>query len=173
MPWDEDEARQHVARTEELLSGTETLTDTAAREQAMDALHALAQLYGECLARVMRYADPQASAVLASDELIGHLLLVHDLHPHPVEQRVRRALDDVRGAEVLSVREPEVRVALSPQGCGGPSEEELAKAVRDAVVWAAPEIERVETERAVPQPEAATVIPVDALFRGPQPAGNR
>ncbi|HEV7627927.1 MAG TPA: NifU family protein [Streptomyces sp.] len=172
MSWDESEAREHVARTEELLSGLEGLADAGAREHAMDALHALAQLYGECLARVMQHADAATKAAIASDELVSHLLLVHDLHPEPVEQRVRRALDGVRGATVLSVQGPEVRVGLSKQGCGSPSEAQVSQAVRDAVAWAAPEIERVETESADATPEV-TLIPVDSLFRGPQPAGNR
>jgi hypothetical protein len=171
MPWDDSEAREHVARTEELLSGLEGLADTRAREHAMGALHAMAELYGECLARVMHHADPAVTAAVASDELVGHLLLVHDLHPDPVEQRVRRALEDVRGATVLEVREPQARVAVSAQGCGGPSEEQLTQSVRDAVAWAAPEIEKVEVERA--ETSETTLISVDSLFRGPQPAGNR
>lgn len=171
MSWNESEAREHVARTEKLLSGLEELADATAREQAMDALHALAELYGECLARVMRHADTAAAAAIASDELVSHLLLVHDLHPESAERRVRRALDGLRGVTVLDVREPEVRVRLSPQGCGAPPAEQLSQSVRDAVAWAAPEIERVETETA--EPETATLISVDSLFRGAQPAGKR
>lgn len=171
MVWEEREAREHVARTEELLSGLAGLADAGVREQAMDALHALAELYGECLARVMRYADTEAAAAIAADELLSHLLLVHELHPDPVEQRVRRALDGLPGVTVVAVQEPEVRVSLSPQGCGAPSEEQLAQTVRDAVAWAAPEIESVGTEKAAP--ETTTLISVDSLFRGPQPAGNR
>ncbi|WP_181765100.1 nitrogen fixation protein NifU [Streptomyces albidus (ex Kaewkla and Franco 2022)] len=171
MSWDESEAREHVARTEKLLSGLDGLADTRAREHAMDALHAMAELYGECLARVMHHADGPVTAAIASDELVSHLLLVHDLHPDPVEQRVRRALEDVRGVTVLEVRQPEARIAVSPQGCGGPPEEQLTQTVRDAVAWAAPEIEKVEIERA--ETAQTTLISVDSLFRGPQPAGNR
>ncbi|MCH6159396.1 NifU family protein [Streptomyces marispadix] len=176
MGWNEREARRHVARTEELLSGLDALADTAAREQALDALHALAEMYGECLARVMNLLDESARSALADDELVGRLLLVHELHPETAEQRVRRALADVPGVTVVSAGEAEVRVRLAPQGCGSPPVEELARNVREAVACAAPEVDRVETEEARPEP---SVIPVDALFRGtspaasPQPAGYR
>ncbi|OEV10720.1 hypothetical protein [Streptomyces nanshensis] len=172
MAWDEREAREHVARTEELLSALDGLADTAAREQALDALHALAGMYGECLARVMSHTDAATRSALAADELVGRLLLVHDLHPEPVEQRVCRALEDVRGVTVLDAGEAEVRVRLAPGGCGSPGAEELARQVREAVACAAPEVARVETEEAGPEP---SLIPVDALFRGADaaPAGQR
>jgi vacuolar-type H+-ATPase catalytic subunit A/Vma1 len=172
MTWNERETREHVARTEELLSGLDSLADTAAREQALDALHALAEMYGECLARVMSHADGATRSAIAADELVSRLLLVHELHPETAGQRVRRALEDVRGVSVLHADEAEVRVRIAPQGCGSPPAEQLAQTVRDAVAWAAPEVRRVETEDAAPEP---SLIPVDALFRGgaAQPAGNR
>lgn len=172
MTWDEREAREHVARTEELLSALDGLTDSAARESALDALHALAGMYGEALARVMDLTDEATASAVAADELVGHLLLVHELHPESAGQRVRRALEDMRGVTVLAADETEVRVRLAPQGCGSPPAEELERTVRDAVACAAPEVGRVETEGGRPAP---SLIPVDALFRGAdaEPAVNR
>jgi hypothetical protein len=172
MTWNQREAREHVARTEELLSALDGLGDTAARERALDALHALAEMYGECLARVMSRADDATRSAIAGDELVGHLLLVHELHPDTAGERVRRALEDVRGVTVLNADETEVRVRIAPQGCGAPPAGQLAQTVRDAVAWAAPEVRRVETEDAAPEP---SLIPVDSLFRGAdaEPAGNR
>lgn len=177
MPWNEREAREHVARTEELLSGLESLADTAARERALDALHALAAMYGECLARVLSRTDGATRSAIAADELVSQLLLVHELHPDSAGQRVRRALADVRGVTVLSADEAEVRVRIAPQGCGSPPAEQLARTVRDTVARAAPEVRHVETEDAAPDaaPPEPALIPVDSLFRGAaaQPAGNR
>ncbi|NLU75379.1 nitrogen fixation protein NifU [Streptomyces sp. HNM0575] len=177
MTWTEREAREHVARTEELLSGLTAVADTAARDRALDALQALAEMYGECLARVMGSVDEAARSALADDELVGHLLLVHELHPETAGQRVRRALEDVLGVTVVSADESAVRVRIAPQGCGSPPAEQLARTVRDAVARAAPEVPRVETEEAAPEP---SVIPVDSLFRkdgfqgaAAQPAGKR
>lgn len=171
MTWDEREAREHVARTEELLSALENLADEDARETALDALHALARMYGECLARVMNRADGATRSALAADELVGRLLLIHELHPESAEQRVRRALADVRGVTVLAADAEEVRVRIAPQGCGAPAPGQLAQQVRDLVAWAAPEVARVETEDAAPEP---SLIPVESLFRSAaEPAGNR
>ncbi len=97
MPWKDEEAREHVARTEALLARIEELPDNAARAQAVQTLQAMTALYGECLARVMTHADDALSGTLAADELVGQLLLVHDLHPDPVRTRVERALADLQG----------------------------------------------------------------------------
>ncbi|MCA6096093.1 NifU family protein [Streptomyces sp. SCA3-4] len=169
MTWTDHDAREHVTRTEELLARTGELPD-GPREQATASLHAVVELYGECLARVLRHTDATTAARLAADELLGHVLLVHDLHPDPVATRVRRALQHVRGgeAELLAVEGPVVRVRLRPTGCGG-SHEALQAAVEAAVAWAAPEIERVESTRDAP----AALIPVESLFRPGTTAGSR
>ncbi|GHC74047.1 NifU family protein [Streptomyces cinnamoneus] len=173
MTWTDHDAREHVTRTEELLARIDELPDAHPREQARAALHAVVELYGECLARVLRHTDATTAAHLAADELLGHVLLVHDLHPDPVATRVRRALQHVRGgeAELLAVDGPVVRVRLRPTGCGA-SHEALHTAVETAVAWAAPEIERVESTRDAPDAPAA-LIPVESLFRPGTTAGSR
>ena len=40
--------------------------------------------------------DGALAEALAGDELVAHLLLLHGLHPVPLEERVRGALDEVR-----------------------------------------------------------------------------
>jgi hypothetical protein len=155
MPWDDTYARHQVVRAEELLSGLDALPDGVAAARATETVRTLVALYGDCLARVMAHLtdDPEpagqeddrrepsgppgrlggsADAVvrrLAADELVGHLLLVHDLHPDPVETRVRDALADPRarleargGAlELLELSDTAVRIRLRDGGggCGG------------------------------------------------------
>lgn len=167
MTWSDHEAREHVARAEALLSGLDALTDPAVRTQVTDALHALVTLYGECLARMVQHADGPVADALAADELVGHLLLVHDVHPDPVETRVRRAVREAggrSGAELLGVEGAVARVRLPATGCGS-SAEGVRKAVEDAVAWVAPEIERVETETEAKAARAQALIPVESLFR--------
>ncbi|MET8679000.1 NifU family protein [Streptomyces sp. NPDC004647] len=193
MPWEDAQAREQVARAEELLSGLEKLPDSAAAARALETVEALVDLYGDCLARIMGHladeaddgaqgdgapgdgaaGDGGAARRIADDELVGHLLLVHDLHPDPVEARVRRALELIRpylqsqgsDVELLELSDTAVRVRLpAGRGCSS-SSAPLEEAVRDSVRSAAPEIERVETETT--QPAAPqTLIPVDALFKG-------
>jgi Fe-S cluster biogenesis protein NfuA/nitrite reductase/ring-hydroxylating ferredoxin subunit len=144
-----------LERVEALLEDVES--DPAARA----ALEAVVELYGEGLAHVMALVpDPQ---VLAQDDLVAHLLLLHDLHPVPVEERVRAALEDVEpymhshggGVELVGVVDgvAQVRMQGSCDGCAA-SELTLKLAIEDAIQKAAPDVERVE---AVGQP---TVIQI-------------
>src|SRR4051794_30910854 len=126
MTWDDEEARRQVARTEELLAALDTLPDHAAATRAHEAVRALVDLYGQCLHRVLAHLTQDGDAVrrLTADELIGPLLLAHDLHPDPVPVRVRAALDAVRPAlsrqgatvELLEVDGTVVRVRLLQGG---------------------------------------------------------
>ncbi len=183
MPWDDEHARARVARTEELLSGLESLPDGAAAARAAETVEALVDLYGDCLARITAHLgeDGRGDALLrrlADDELVGRLLLVHDLHPDPVETRVRRALEDVRngagpaadGVELLELSGTTARVRLRGGGRGcsssSASPRALEEAVREAVTGFAPEVERVDVET-VPDRAPEALIPVDSLFRRP------
>ncbi len=84
---DDTEVRARVAALEHLLGQVEALADSQAREHATAAVRALAELYGEALARILRHATATgATRLLAAarqDELVSHLLLLHDLHPAP------------------------------------------------------------------------------------------
>jgi Fe-S cluster biogenesis protein NfuA len=148
---DDAEVRELVARVESLLGGLD--------ERATEAVQALVELYGEALARVVAGADP------TEDELLSHLLLVHDLHPVDVETRVRRALDDVRpylgshggDVELVAVEEGVARVRLGGTCNGCPSSSvTLRNAIEEAIMQAAPELTRVDAE-GVTEPQPALV----------------
>jgi hypothetical protein len=116
---------QALERVEALLE--EIDGDPAARE----AVGAVVELYGEGLARIVAMtADPR---VLARDELVAQLLILHDLHPVPVGDRVRRALAEVRGVDLVSL---EQGVATLRGDCDGVAEAAIRKA--------APDVERIE-----------------------------
>ena len=152
------DVRELVARTESLLERIEG--DAAATE----AVQGLVTLYGEALARLLAGADPVA------DELLSHLLLVHDLHPVDAETRVRRALEEVRpylgshggDVELLSVKDGVARVRLEGTCNGCPSSAvTLRNAIEEAITKAAPELERVEAE-GVAEP-APTLVQIGSL----------
>ena len=91
------------------------------------------------------------------DELVAHLLLLHGLHPVPVRERVRGALDEVRpylvahggGVELLGVDDGVVRLRLEGACNGCPSSALTLKlAVEEAIARAAPDVERIEAEGA-------------------------
>ncbi|MGD9483526.1 hypothetical protein WDH52_09715 [Streptomyces sp. TRM70308] len=110
---------------------------------------------------------------LADDELVGHLLLVHDLHPDPPDVRARRALDGLAehlrglGLELEVARltgvAAHVRLTGATKGCSPPPVPP-ERTVRDALAGAAPELTDVQVEQAT-DAAPATVIPVDSLFQ--------
>jgi Fe-S cluster biogenesis protein NfuA len=150
-------AATEVSRVEELLERLEALPDPTAREVALDTVQALLELYGEGLGRIVDAIGPEQTQVLAGDELVGHLLLLHGAHPVSVEERVREALDGVRpylgshggDVELLEVQGGVARVRLqgSCEGCPA-SAATLKLAIEDAVLKAAPDVDRVEAQDA-------------------------
>ena len=163
------EAGVPVAQVEALLDRLDALPDRAARETATAAVQALLELYGEGLRRIVAALGEPQTRALAGDELVGHLLLLHDLHPVGVERRVRDALDGVRpylgshggDVELLGVEAGVVRLRLqgSCEGCPA-STQTLKLAIEDAILKAAPDVERVEAD-GVAQPAAAALLQIE------------
>jgi Fe-S cluster biogenesis protein NfuA len=146
---DDREARELVGRIEALLEGAD--------DAATELVAALLDLYGEGLARVVAWVpDPSE---LAGDELVSHLLLLHGLHPIALEDRVRGALAEVRpyldshggDVELIGVEDGVVRLRLegSCSGCAS-SQVTLKLAIEDAIRKAAPDVEEIDAEGAVP-----------------------
>jgi Fe-S cluster biogenesis protein NfuA/nitrite reductase/ring-hydroxylating ferredoxin subunit len=135
---------ERVARVERLLEEVD--------ERGEELVQALLDMYGEGLRRILARTDP---AVLVEDELLSELLLLHDLHPVPLDARVREALESVRpyleshggNVELVGVDGGVVRVRLSGSCDGCPSSTMTLKlAIEDAIQRMAPEVERVEAE---------------------------
>jgi Fe-S cluster biogenesis protein NfuA/nitrite reductase/ring-hydroxylating ferredoxin subunit len=154
------ETRERVARVETLLAEVEEL-DEPARSLAGDAVAALVDLYGEALARLV--AAGAVGEEVLDDELVSHLLLVHELHPVDVQTRVARALEEVRpylgshggDVELLGVDDGVARLRLAGSCDGCPSSAATLKlAIEDAILKAAPDVERVEAE-GVAEPASA------------------
>jgi Fe-S cluster biogenesis protein NfuA/nitrite reductase/ring-hydroxylating ferredoxin subunit len=121
-------------------------------------------LYGAGLERIVSAADDSTLDAFLGDELVSHLLLLHGLHPLPVEQRVTAALDEVRpylrshGGEVelVEVSGDTVRLRLAGSCSGCPSSTMTLKlAIENAIQKAAPEIEQVIAVDDAPAPAAA------------------
>ena len=130
-------------------------------ERAEELVELLVDLYGTGLQRfvgllVEEPDGPDVLRRLASDDLVGSLLMLHDLHPDDTETRVLAALDKVRpylgshagGVTYLGIDEEgavQLRLEGSCDGC--PSSLVTVKmAIEGAINEAAPEIVRVEVE---------------------------
>ncbi len=125
---------------------------TGARADAEELVRVLSGLYGEGLRRIVKalgagLGPQQAQEVLqrcCNDPLVASLLVTHGLHPVPLEERVRRAVDAVRpelrerggDVEVLRVDEDVVDVRVDGMS-------ELIPTIERAVFAAAPEVLQV------------------------------
>jgi Fe-S cluster biogenesis protein NfuA/nitrite reductase/ring-hydroxylating ferredoxin subunit len=163
---DDREPLEQVARVERLLEELEGLPGSPARDTATEVLQALLDLYGEAFGRIVDVVAEQdqngaMAESLASDELVAHLLLLHGLHPVPVEQRVRDALEGVRpyleshggNVELLAVEGGVARLQLEGSCSGCPSSAMTLKlAIEKAIHEAAPDIDEVVADGAVGEP---------------------
>lgn len=167
---DEAQAGDLVARVEGLLEEVEALGDPAARAKATEIAAALLDLYGEGLARIVeRIAerdDGELAEALSGDELVSHLLLLHGLHPVPVEARVLEALGEVRpyleshggDVELLSVEGGVAHLRLEGSCSGCPSSTMTLKlAIENAIRKLAPEIEEIDAEGAAATPASGLI----------------
>jgi Fe-S cluster biogenesis protein NfuA len=163
---DDAAVRERLIGLDDLLDRVEQIPGPAG-ELALEAVAALAEVYGEALARALALtADPGA---FVADELLGHLLVLHGLHPDPVDRRVARALDEMapalreRGGEVAltGLDGGVAHVRLTMSGCGSAGVEEE---VRTAVLAVAPELHDVRRET---PPRAPTFVPLDSLTQRP------
>jgi Fe-S cluster biogenesis protein NfuA len=143
---------ERVARIDALLDEVQAL-DQPGRDTATELVGVLLDLYGDGLARIVSSCE----ALPVEDELVAHLLLLHGLHPVPLEQRVHGALEEVRpylaahggGVDLLGVDDGVVRLRLEGSCNGCPSSAVTLKlAVEEAIHKAAPDVERIEAEGA-------------------------
>jgi Fe-S cluster biogenesis protein NfuA/nitrite reductase/ring-hydroxylating ferredoxin subunit len=175
---DDQGLQERVARMEALLGEIEKLADPNARAKAAEMAQVLLELYGEGLARMMEVVArgderERIFEALAGDELVSHLLLLHGLHPIDVETRVVRALEEVRpylqshggNVELLGIEGDVARVRLQGSCDGCPSSTVTLKlAIEEAVLKAAPDLERIEAE-GVAEPKPATTFVAGPTLR--------
>jgi len=156
---DDGATEDRVARVERLLEEVDALADPTGRETAAELVQAVVELYGEGLRRVM---DAVAAAeadlvrdIVCEDELVAHLLFLHELHPVSLEERVGQALAGVRpyleshggGVELVGIEDAVVRLRLEGSCSGCPSSTMTLKlAIEDAIYKAAPDVEEIEAE---------------------------
>jgi Fe-S cluster biogenesis protein NfuA/nitrite reductase/ring-hydroxylating ferredoxin subunit len=187
---DDGAARERVARVDALLEDLEGAIGAVPVDTAVELVQALLDLYGEGLARVVAHVaahdgDGTLARAFSDDDLVAHLLLLHGLHPVPLEARVTEALAEVRpyleshggDVELLGIEEGVVRVAMrgSCDGCAS-SAATLKLAIEDAIQRAAPDVEAVVADGASESAPAAGLLQIqmsDALRApGPAPGGD-
>ena len=162
-------ALELVGRVEGRLAALESMPDSSARDAATAVVQALLEMYGEGLSRIVAVLaardDGTLARELAEDELASHILLLHGLHPIPVQERVRGALEGVLpylqshggNVELLGVSGGVVHLRLQGSCSGCPSSSMTLKlAIEDAIFKAAPDVEEIRAEGAVDAPAPAS-----------------
>lgn len=140
-------------------------------ELALAAVSGLAEIYGQALARALDLVDPTLVERMLGDELIGHLLVLHGIHPSPIEYRTSRVIEGIRatliarGAEIelTGIEHGVAILRLSAKGCGSGAAG-IEQSVRDAVLAAVPELSAV-TFVPAQRTSRATFVPLDSLMR--------
>lgn len=181
------EVEAAAGRIEALLDDLAALPDRRAGQWGEELVRCVTEIYGTALARILEAAcdegAPRGPALLeqvATDPLVSGVLLVHDLHPQSVRQRLERALGDLRRSlpaadvRLLDLDEDggRVRLRVVVSGAGAGEAARVEGCVRDAVEAAAPELGDVDIDRlllATPvrftKTRAATAPPATAEAR--------
>lgn len=161
-------------RVESLTAQLDELPDAHAREIAQDLVGAVIAMYGDGLRRIIEtIVAARESGAMILDELtqdgaVASLLLIHDLFPSSLEERVLEALDTVRpymeshggNVELIGIDDGVARLKLqgSCHGCAA-SRATLELAIKQALEEHCPDLEGLEVEGVVEQ-RSAFELPV-------------
>ena len=161
------EPEQLIARVQELTGRLEDLDDPACRSLAEELTSAVVQMYGAGLERIVELADAGTRDEMSKDSLVAGLLMIHDLYPVPIEERVVQALDTVRpymeshggNVELLGIEDgiAKLRLEGSCKSCRA-SSSTLELAVRQALEEAAPDLLGMDVEGVLEEEEEVTGI---------------
>jgi Fe-S cluster biogenesis protein NfuA len=158
-------------RVQELQEKLDSAGDPATRELAEELVSAVVQMYGAGLERIVDSLlaageeGRRLAVALAEEESVAALLMIHDLHPVPLLERVQGALEQVRpymeshggNVELLSLEQGVARISLrgSCSSCAA-STVTLELAIKQALEQAAPDLEGLEVEGMT---DSATGVP--------------
>jgi Fe-S cluster biogenesis protein NfuA/nitrite reductase/ring-hydroxylating ferredoxin subunit len=156
-----DDLANEGRRIQELVEKVQTIDDPAARAMLQDCLESVLTFYGHGLSRILQVIDragPEAGKVreaLLQDNGVAGLLLIHGLHPVPLETRLSQALEKVRpymqshggDVELLSLENDFALLRLKGHCETCPSSTvTLELAVRHALEEACPDLAGFEVE---------------------------
>ncbi|MFE9258086.1 NifU family protein [Streptomyces sp. NPDC006879] len=177
-------------RVADLLDELARAAGPQARDLAEELVRSLVEFYGAGLERAVRLLEEAPAGtdpvrLLAADELVAALLILHDLHPEYTLTRAQRALDEVRpylgshagDVEITALESGEegrtLRLALRGSCDGCPSSAQTVRwTIEEAIARLAPEIDNVEVE-GVAEPEPPALLQIMSHPPGATPANAR
>lgn len=162
-------------RLQSLSAAVDELTDPRARELAQELVAAVIAMYGDGLRRIVgaiseaRDAGATILDQLSQDGAVASLLLIHDLYPVSLEERVIEALDTVRpymeshggNVELLEIDDGVAKLALqgSCNGCAA-SRATLELAIKQALDEHAPDLLGLEVQGVSGPADSGFALPI-------------
>ena len=164
-------------RIGELIAALEALADPAARDCARQLVHEILDLHAAGLSRMLDIfvaGGPASLDVLACDDSVSALLLLHGLHPHDLATRVRHAVDGMRGTlgvqgisiELSGISEDAVQLRLRGNWIGKKlSAAQIRNDIEEAIFAMAPEVAAIEIDN-LPDADVHEMkfMPASALY---------
>lgn len=187
-----DDARAVAEKIDTILADLGKLGDTEVVNRAEELVRTVMDFYGAGLTQlldvVVETTGEDADRILhelAADDVVCGLLVLHDLHPDSVLERVSAALEKVRpylgshsgDVDLLGVDDDgtvRLRLAGSCNGCPS-STVTVRLAIEQAINDAAPEVTRIDVEGVVAEPPRGTgpggrpLLPLMAASDPPPP----
>jgi len=176
-----------LLRVQELQAQLQDSGDPPTREVADALISAIVQMYGAGLQRIFTclgdagVVGEALAAALSEDAAVLPLLLIHDLHPVPLEDRVRGALEQVRpymeshggNVELVSLEGGVARISLrgSCSDCAA-SAVTLELAIKQALEDAAPDLEELQVDGVAPASTGPSLPMAGGPGTGAPPAGG-
>ena len=180
---------QLLERVQALTEQVDALSDVHARTLAQDLAAAVIAMYGDGLGRIVEAIEDSREAGatildrLSQDGAVASLLLIHDLYPVSLHDRVVEALDTVRpymeshggNVELIALQDGVARLVLrgSCNGCSA-SRATLELAIKQALEEHAPDLAGLEVEgvtEAEPPP-SGFALPMAAPDAAPGPVSS-
>jgi len=172
------------ARVEELLGELRQGGDLEVAERAEELVRVLMELYGAGLERAVdlvgrEQAGAEIVGRLAKDPLLASLLVLHGLHPIPVEARINEALVKARRylgnatAELLGIDEEGIvhlRIDGNADSCGT-SLAGAKVAIEKAIIEVTPEATGIDYELPQINLTVGNAVPVE-FSRRSAPGGS-
>ena len=159
------------AKVDRLSEALESVPEPG-RSVAEELLSAVLQMHGEALGRIRDLIDDETAQRLLADPTVAGVLLIHDMYPVSLEERVVAALDSVRpymeshggDVELLGVEDGVARLKLegSCHGCAA-SASTLELAIKKALDETAPDLLDVVVEGEDEPPDHGPPIAGQAL----------
>ncbi|HET9792518.1 MAG TPA: hypothetical protein VFR08_14565 [Candidatus Angelobacter sp.] len=180
---DEKEFRERIQEIGRLIAGLDGIADEHARTSTRALVQLVMELHGAGIERMMEITFSRGAAgaeiidQLGADPTVSSLLVLHGLHPEPMEARVHRAIaqltrelrkQDVE-VQLLGIDEGNVRILArtNSHACGSTTGT-LRASIEESVFAAAPEVASLTIEGLEPK-TASGFVGLNQLIGTPAP----